>query len=55
MENIDIILNSDFFINNILNIEEEEKELLETGWTREDIKGMAEYVNEKEKENALKI
>jgi hypothetical protein len=47
--NIDEILNSDFFKENILDIEKENKEIEESGWTREEINEMANFIIKKRK------
>lgn len=47
--NIDEILNSDFFKENILDIEKENKEVEESGWTRKEINEMANFIIKKRK------
>lgn len=49
--NIDEILNSDFFKENILDIEKENKEIEESGWTREEINEMANFIIKKKINN----
>lgn len=44
METIDQILNSDFFNDTILDIEQENKKLAKAGWSRKDINEMAKFV-----------
>ena len=44
MSEIDEILNSKFFKDEILDIEEENKELKESGWSRKDINQMAIFL-----------
>jgi hypothetical protein len=45
MTTLKTILNSDFFNNNILDIEKENKELKESGWSRCDINEMAKFIS----------
>tara|TARA_B110000977_G_scaffold86002_1_gene114612 strand:+ start:1761 stop:1907 length:147 start_codon:yes stop_codon:yes gene_type:complete len=46
---IDTILESDFFKENILDIEKENKELEDLGWTRKEINEMAKFIIKKSK------
>lgn len=41
---IDEILDSDFFKEEILDVEKENKELKKLGWSRKEIVGMADYI-----------
>ena len=46
---INEILNSNFFKENILDIEKENKELEVSGWTRKEINEMAKFIIKKSK------
>jgi hypothetical protein len=47
-KSIDDILESDFFKENILDIDKENEELQESGWNRNDINNMADFVKSKQ-------